>query len=65
MIKPLRLRRQAERPRNRPVFMPEISVGLCRVDGCGVVGDLADELCVGHWDRTLDQGRVAKRRGIL
>jgi hypothetical protein len=39
----------------REVIMPTASVGLCRVQRCWEHGDLAEGLCVKHWDRGLDR----------
>ena len=41
------------------VVMPVASVGFCQVRRCHVGGDLADGLCVRHWDAGLD---TRKRR---
>lgn len=35
------------------VVMPPESFGKCRIDKCWTVGDLADGLCVDHWDRGI------------
>ena len=32
------------------VQLPKATYGECRVKSCSVVGDLADGLCVRHWD---------------
>jgi len=38
----------------REVEMPSVSWGQCRIRRCWVVGDLADGLCITHWDRGFD-----------
>ena len=48
--------------RVRAVIMPLESYGLCRIQTCRVVGDLAESLCVTHWDRGLDQPIKRKRQ---
>jgi len=49
---------KAERPRSKIVVMPEISWGLCRRRRCGISSDLADGLCVDHWDRTISRSEL-------
>jgi|6_EtaG_2_1085325.scaffolds.fasta_scaffold01509_16 hypothetical protein len=49
---------KAERPRSKAVVMPEISWGPCRIRRCAVGGDLADGLCVDHWDRTISRSEI-------
>ena len=39
----------------RDIVMPAASVGLCRVQRCRVIDDLAEGLCVAHWDRGMDR----------
>jgi hypothetical protein len=40
---------------DKVVVMPTVGYGLCRVQTCRVVGDLAAGLCVKHWDQGLDR----------
>jgi hypothetical protein len=54
--------RLAERPRSKPVIMPGFSVGLCRIHRCQVTGDLANGLCMRHWDRGLERAYNKLRR---
>jgi len=39
----------------KPVKLPVESWGVCRARRCEAIGDLADGLCILHWDRTFDQ----------
>ena len=40
-----------EGTRYKPVVMPPVSWGQCRIRNCWVVSDLAAGLCVEHWDK--------------
>lgn len=49
----------------KPVTLPDTSYGLCYVKSCRIVGDLANGVCVKHWDRGLNKYDTASPEDII
>jgi hypothetical protein len=49
----------------KPVALPDISYGLCCVKSCRIVGDLANGICVKHWDRGLNKYDITLSEDII